>query len=151
PDHACAGRTRKDRAASTTLPFKLLAARRALVHRMKRIGLSPALIFCALAACASVPKAPAPPPAATKACPPPATVPAPTAPPPIPPANNLKPATWSDLPGWADDSATDAFLAFLRSCAVLKGKPEWLAVCSDAANLSSRDSGGLRRFFEASF
>ncbi|HXX10637.1 MAG TPA: MltA domain-containing protein, partial [Burkholderiales bacterium] len=113
-----------------------------------------ALLLFTLSACASVPKAPAPPPATAKACPEPAAVATPVAPPPLAqlsPANNLKPAAWSDLPGWADDSAADAFLAFLRSCATLKNKPEWLTVCSDAANVANRDSSALRRFFEASF
>jgi len=113
-----------------------------------------ALLLFTLSACASVPKAPAPPPATAKACPEPAAVATPVAPPPLAPlspANNLKPAAWTDLPGWADDSAADAFLAFLRSCATLKNKPEWLTVCSDAANVANRDSSALRRFFEASF
>ena len=112
-----------------------------------------ALLVLTLGACASVPKPPAPPPAAAKACPEPAAVatPAPPTPPPLSPAANLKPAAWNDLPAWADDSAADAFLAFLRGCATLKNKPEWLAVCSDAANVANRDGGALRRFFEASF
>ena len=121
---------------------------------MKSIQRSFAWLLLTLGACVSVPKPPAAPPPAAKACPQPpavATTALPTPVPPLSPANNLKPGVWNDLPGWADDSAADAFLAFLRSCAALKSKPDWLAVCSDAANVTNRDGGALRRFFEVSF
>jgi membrane-bound lytic murein transglycosylase A len=118
---------------------------------MKRIDSSVALIFFTLAACASVPKAPAPAPVTAKVCPEPAAAATPAPPPSISLANNLRPAAWSDLPGWAEDSAADAFLAFLRSCAALKSRAEWLGVCADAATVPSRDQPALRRFFETSF
>ncbi len=55
------------------------------------------------------------------------------------------------MPGWAEDSASDAFLAFLRGCAALNSRAEWLGVCADAAAVPSRDQAALRRFFETSF
>lgn len=57
---------------------------------------------------------------------------------------------WSDLPGWTEDSALDAFATFLHGCTVLKNKPEWQKACADAAD-SGRDDASLRRFFEAGF
>ncbi|HTS54599.1 MAG TPA: murein transglycosylase A [Burkholderiales bacterium] len=118
---------------------------------MKGIDSIVALVFFVLAGCANAPKAPAPAPVNAKACPEPAAAVAPAPPPPISPANNLRPAAWSDLPGWTEDSASDAFLAFLRGCAVLNNKAEWLGVCADAATLPSRDQAALRRFFETTF
>jgi peptidoglycan lytic transglycosylase A len=118
---------------------------------MKRIDSNIALILFTLVGCASVPKAPPPAPASAKVCPAPAAPVAPTPPPPISLANNLRPVAWTDIPAWAEDSASDAFLAFLRGCAALNSKAEWLGVCAAAANAPSRDPGALRRFFETSF
>ena len=115
------------------------------------------------AGCTSVPKNPASQPAAA-ICRDPATdipaltmctplEPTPSASPvlPINYANNLKPATWPELPGWLEDSAGEAFAAFLRSCFALKARPEWRTVCTDAAALTARDETALRQFFESRF
>ncbi len=118
---------------------------------MRTVPSGVALICLALTACASVPTAPPPAPAA--ACPQPAASPAAAVPPtplPISLVNNLRPAAWSDLPGWAEDSALDAFATFLRGCAALKNKPEWQAACTAAAD-TGRDDASLRRFFQTSF
>jgi membrane-bound lytic murein transglycosylase A len=114
---------------------------------------SVALICLALAACASVPNAPPPAPASAVACPQPAApavAAAPAAPLPISLVNNLRPAAWSDLPGWAEDSALDAFATFLHGCAALRNKSEWQKACGDAAD-TARDDASLRRFFESGF
>jgi membrane-bound lytic murein transglycosylase A len=50
-----------------------------------------------------------------------------------------------------DDSAIEAFGAFLRSCFVLKSKPEWQNVCTEAATLPATDESTLRQFFKTSF
>jgi peptidoglycan lytic transglycosylase A len=115
-----------------------------------------ALLVGALAGCASVQHAPPPLPTASIVCPEPAaTSPAPAVvpPPPLPIsfANNLKPAPWSDLTGWADESLADAFTAFVRGCFSLKSRPEWQKACSDASLLPAQDEGTLRRFFETGF
>lgn len=108
-----------------------------------------------LVGCASVskspPSAPAPPAAVCEPAAAPVPPPAPPVPLPITPANNLKPAAWSDLSGWPDESLTDAFVAFLRSCLMLKGRLEWQAVCTDASTLPARDQVALKQFFERAF
>ena len=85
---------------------------------MRTVPNSVALICLVLAACASVPNAPPPAPAPAAACPQPVAPTVTAAPPPPLPislANNLRPATWSDLPGWSEDSVLDAFATFLQS------------------------------------
>jgi membrane-bound lytic murein transglycosylase A len=54
------------------------------------------------------------------------------------------------LPGWAEDSALDAFATFLHGCVALKNRPEWQKPCADAAD-TGRDDASLRRFFETGF
>jgi membrane-bound lytic murein transglycosylase A len=114
------------------------------------------ILWLALAGCASVPKsappapvaAPGPEPAATPATPAPVT---PPVLPPLSPADNLRPAAWSDLPGWTEDAITDAFFAFLRSCFALKARLEWQSVCTEASNLPLPDTDSVRRLFETGF
>ena len=120
---------------------------------MRTVPNSVALICSALAACASVPNAQPPAPAPAAACPQPvgpAGTAAPAPPLPISLANNLRPAAWSDLPGWAEDSALDAFASFLHGCAALRNRVEWQKACADAAD-TARDDASLRRFFEVGF
>jgi len=125
--------------------------------RARASGAALALSALVLAGCASVPKSQPSVPEAPAACPAPVVAPspaqAPQAPPalPISPANNLTAASWTDVPGWPDDALAEAFAAFLRSCLVLKSKPEWQAACGDAATLSARDQAGLQQFFERTF
>jgi len=120
---------------------------------MRTVPNSVALICLVLAACASVPNAPPPAPAPAAACPQPVAPTVTAAPPPPLPislANNLRPATWSDLPGWSEDSVLDAFATFLHGCAALKTKAEWQKACGDAAE-TARDDASLRHFFESDF
>lgn len=52
----------------------------------------------------------------------------------------LKPANWSDLPGWADDQTlTEATPALLQSCNALGKKPGWQDACSGIKSLSDAD------------
>ena len=59
---------------------------------------------------------------------------------PAPIIKPLKPANWSDLPGWADDQTlTDATPALLQSCNALGKKPGWQDACNGLSNLSDAD------------
>lgn len=75
----------------------------------------------------------------------------------------LVPATFADLPGWADDRHAEAIPAFLRSCAKIEalGDDEpvgvdghsgtaraWKAACRAAARLPAGDDASARAFFE---
>lgn len=52
----------------------------------------------------------------------------------------LKPANWSDLPGWSDDQTlTEATPALLQSCNALGKKPGWQDACSGIKTLSDAD------------
>lgn len=74
------------------------------------------------------------------------------APPAKPPeAVTLEPASYRDLPGWQEDDLRQAWPAFLRSCDAIRRKPEWSAVCADAAKLPDPDTGTARAFFQAHF
>ncbi|MFM8340177.1 MAG: murein transglycosylase, partial [Fluviibacter sp.] len=43
----------------------------------------------------------------------------------------LKPANWTDLPGWADDQAlAEATPALLQSCSTRGKKPGWQDACN---------------------
>ena len=94
------------------------------------------------------PSPPQPKPAPAVICPPPT----PETPPPPPPVTpNLSPADWSSLPGWQDDNLLDAWPAWLESCAKLKTKPEWQAVCAASETLKPGDATTVRTFFESRF
>ncbi|MDR2452473.1 MAG: murein transglycosylase A [Candidatus Accumulibacter sp.] len=70
------------------------------------------------------------------------------------PAEPLRPARWSDLPGWRDDDPTAAWPAFLQSCRGMAGKPHWpawRAVCEEARAVSGEDARAVRGFFENRF
>lgn len=84
-------------------------------------------------------------PAPTGKIPPVATVPpAPVA----PAAANLRPTTYSALPGWAQDDLREAWPALLASCDVLIKKPEWKDVCTLARDVAPTDAQAVRQFFE---
>lgn len=122
------------------------------------------LIFCLLlivlmAGCASTP--PVPPPAAVQVCPPAQPCPAcPTCPsipaaepePALPDAPALAPATWSDLPGWADDDHAHAWPALRESCRPLRQQPRWEQVCALSEAIGDNpDASTVRHFFEREF
>lgn len=64
----------------------------------------------------------------------------------------LKPANWSDLPGWADDQAlAEATPALLQSCSALGKKPGWQDACNGIRNLSDADRNNpsaLRAYYQ---
>lgn len=60
----------------------------------------------------------------------------------------LRAATWSELPGWAEDDLAAAWPAFLNSCRSLGNRPHWKAVCEDARALKAPGTPAIRRFLE---
>lgn len=64
---------------------------------------------------------------------------------------HFDPARFSDLPGWADDSLSEMWMAFRQSCSVLDKKPAWIELCKHSANLNARDNTAIRQFFEKEF
>ncbi|MCC6610270.1 MAG: murein transglycosylase A [Burkholderiales bacterium] len=103
-----------------------------------------------LGACASPPKETQP----RLACPA-ATCPAcpfcPAAKPEVPPAPPLAPASYQDLPGWAQDDLTQVWEAFLRSCRALRMRDSWVAACGKAAEIGTPTSASIRAYLEANF
>ncbi|WP_428826686.1 murein transglycosylase A [Azonexus sp. IMCC34842] len=97
-------------------------------------------------------------PAAPVACAPCAACPACPAPPavtvPVPPvafSRSLQPASWADLPGWAEDDPAAAWPAFLLSCRGMAGRPHgpaWKRVCDLARAADGKPDLDPRRFFE---
>ena len=63
----------------------------------------------------------------------------------------LKPADWAAVAFWQNDMVSEAWTAFLRSCATLGKRTAWQAVCSDAAAMSTPDDAAVRAFFERWF
>ena len=76
----------------------------------------------------------------------------------------LGPATFDDLPGWADDRHADAVVALRRSCTRLAATAgttwvgvdrrmgrarDWAALCAAAARVPDGDHAAARRMFEA--
>ena len=54
----------------------------------------------------------------------------------VPIIKPLKPANWSDLPGWSDDrTLTEAFPAQLQSCNALGKKAGWQEACNAARSI----------------
>ncbi|MHB1083359.1 MAG: murein transglycosylase A [Thiobacillus sp.] len=124
---------------------------------MKLLRASPWLLALLLSACAVHPpvETPAPPtqPLPTPKpgpqpvpAPPPALIPTPAAAYPT-----LKPVDWSAVAFWQNDSASEAWPAFLLSCATLVKRTAWKDVCTDAATLTAPDDATVRAFFEQRF
>lgn len=93
-----------------------------------------------------VPSPPSPPPA----------VPPSTPPEPARPVASvmpwLKPATFTQLPGWREDDPAQAWPALLQSCNGLRSNPAWQGVCQAAARLpATPDSAAARAYFEQQF
>ena len=62
--------------------------------------------------------------------------------------------SWQALPGWQDDDLSQAWIAWLKSCDVLRkrsGEVNWRQACMQAASVSSRDAQTVRRYFESNF
>jgi len=115
-----------------------------------------AFIVSGLSACSSIP--PEKPAAPAVAEPSPALPPVPEAPETIrpekaPPVTNpaLRPSTFSALPGWKADDQSEAWSAFLSSCAALSKKAGWQAPCAQAQSLGRPSEQEARQFFETYF
>ncbi|MBU3638367.1 murein transglycosylase A [Polynucleobacter sp. AP-RePozz3-80-G7] len=62
--------------------------------------------------------------------------------------------SWQALPGWQDDDLSQAWPAWLKSCEALhkkSGDVNWRSVCTQAGNVSSRDTQAIRTYFENNF
>lgn len=62
----------------------------------------------------------------------------------------LTPVAFSDLPGWAQDSPSEALTAFSRSCVPLRSKKVWKDVCARAGEVAKTHEAA-RAFFEKEF
>jgi membrane-bound lytic murein transglycosylase A len=69
----------------------------------------------------------------------------------VPALPALTPVTWDTVSGWPDDDPAAAWPAFMQSCATLKNKPNWQAVCKAAVAIPAQDSAAQRTFFEENF
>ncbi len=59
---------------------------------------------------------------------------------------------WKDLPGWKNDTHSDAWPALLQSCHVLKKRQApWKTICSQALSIGTPDNNSARHFFEKWF
>lgn len=115
---------------------------------MRKLQAAFVLAALFLAACGTVPRSEAPatcaPCPACPTCPPPVTAP-------VPFARTLQPASWSDLPAWADDDHAAAWNAFLQSCRGMASKPHgpaWKRVCDLARTAEIGNRQAARQFFE---
>jgi membrane-bound lytic murein transglycosylase A len=59
--------------------------------------------------------------------------------------------SWRALPGWSEDSLTDAWAAFRAGCGPLQQRAEWRELCASAQSVPLADTAAHRRFFEARF
>ncbi len=110
------------------------------------------LLFVAtlmVSACATR-KAPPPEPVVVPV-PAPAPVSVPVPAPAARPAEHLRRAAFSDLPGWADDDVRAAWPAMLASCAALSGKAGWQEACADIGKIDASNPGAVREFFQSRF
>ena len=69
--------------------------------------------------------------------------------PPKPAEPALQAAQYSDLPGWLEDDATPAFLAFVNQCTSLQRQALWKHTCASAATLANPDASSVRSWFES--
>jgi membrane-bound lytic murein transglycosylase A len=67
-------------------------------------------------------------------------------PPALPFARTLRPAAWTDLPGWADDRASALWPALRAGC--VRPAPGWAGVCQRAAGFNPADDGAVRGFLQ---
>jgi len=79
----------------------------------------------------------------------------PKPPPPAPTHAQFTPAGFADLPGWAEDTVSSAWPAFLVGCKALMARPSaqptWHAPCAASATVDGTSEGAVRAFFEANF
>lgn len=120
---------------------------------MRKIQAALFLAVALLAGCSSVQRSEAPtscaPCAVCPSCPPAVTTGTPT---PLPAfSRSFQPASWAELPGWAEDDPAAAWPAFLLSCRGMASRPHgpvWKRVCDLARAAESKPGFDARRFFE---
>lgn len=72
------------------------------------------------------------------------------APEPVPTADYRR-VSWSQLPGWEDDDAREAWPALLETCRARGSRTEWQAVCTAASAATVVTAADARAFFERHF
>ena len=75
----------------------------------------------------------------------------PVAPPSAKPADYLRSASFSDLPGWTEDDLRQSWPAMLATCQALAKRIEWQEVCRLAAEVNTADEAMVRRYYESHF
>lgn len=63
----------------------------------------------------------------------------------------LKPAAWSSVDAWQQDTVGEVWPALLQSCSTLGKYTAWVAVCQAAQALGAPDDATARAFFEQHF
>jgi membrane-bound lytic murein transglycosylase A len=110
------------------------------------------IVALALAACTSVPPIAPPtpvPPSRPEPVVPPKPEPAPPSKP--EPAPLMTATTFAALPGWDRDTLSEAWPAFIASCAVLARKDDWRQSCAQARKVDVTDNAAIRQYFESGF
>ena len=65
----------------------------------------------------------------------------------------FRPSTFSEIPGWADDTQAASWPAFVAGCQRLLAQPPsiWRSVCTDVPPINPADNASVRLFFETHF
>lgn len=69
----------------------------------------------------------------------------------VPSVETLRPVSFTELPGWAEDDLRQAWPALIASCDALIKKPDWREVCTLAAAIDPSDALVVRGYFESHF
>ena len=69
----------------------------------------------------------------------------------LPTAPGYTKDSWQHLPGWQQSDMRLSLAALRQGCSRLQTRPEWQAICHDAATLDANDNKQIRRFFEHMF
>lgn len=67
------------------------------------------------------------------------------------PADYLRVASFSELPGWTDDDLRQTWPALLASCDALAKRTEWNDACKMALMVDATDERAVRSFYESQF
>ncbi|MEY4021299.1 MAG: hypothetical protein RI960_311, partial [Pseudomonadota bacterium] len=67
------------------------------------------------------------------------------------PADYLRSASFSDLPGWTEDDLRLTWPAMLATCQALAKRIEWQEVCRSTSEVNPSDEAMVRRYYESQF
>jgi membrane-bound lytic murein transglycosylase A len=67
------------------------------------------------------------------------------------PADYLRSASFSDLPGWSEDDLRQSWPAMLATCQALAKRIEWQEVCRLVSDVNPADEAMVRSFYESQF